>query len=141
MPGQASLRSVVVLAGMAVATTVTTFAPWARSGTRVRHSYEIVDVAGRAGVTPASLEPWARSWYLIPLLCGVVLVAGAAGRVRPTAVVAATLGVLVTVGGVLVARSPLAIQPGATIATAAGACTAMAATAVLVTASRTGRTP
>lgn len=139
MSSRDPLRSVVVLVGMSAATTVATFAPWARSGARTRHSYDVVDVAGRAGVVPASLEPFVPTWFLIPVLFGLVLVAGAVSRVRSAAAAAGTLGALVTVGGVLVARSPLAIQPGATIATAAGACTAIAGIAVLVTASRTGR--
>ena len=128
----------MVMAGSALVTTAATFAPWATSGTRTRSSYEVVDVADRAGVVPASLAPLAPTWFLIPLLCGLVLVATASSRVRLSAVGAGTLGALVAVGGVLVARSPLVVEPGATIGSAAGVCTVSAAIVVLVTA-RTGR--
>ena len=122
-----------MLGGLALLTTASTFAPWGTSGTRSRSSYDIVDIADRAGVVPSSMATLAVGWFLIPALCGLVLIAAAWRRVRLGACCATSLGALVAVGGVLVARSPLAVEPGATLGTAAGACTVLASVAVWVT--------
>ena len=126
------------MTGLVVAATVVTFVPWGSSGSRARNSYEIVDVADRAGVVPASLGSLAMAWFLIPVLCGSILLAIAARRVRLAAGGAATLGGLVTAGGVLVARSPLVTEPGAFVGVGVGGLTVMAGAAVLGTASRQG---
>ena len=122
-----------MLGALALLTTASTFAPWGTSGTRSRNSYAIVDIADRAGVVPSSMAAIAVAWFLIPALCGLVLVTIASRRVRLGAFCTSTLGALVAVGGVLVARSPLAVEPGATLGTAAGACTVLASVAVWVT--------
>lgn len=126
---------VAVSAGvLAVATTVTTFLGWGRSGTRRRSSYDLVDVAERAGVLP---ETWAWSaplLYLAPAACGLVLVALAVGRATIAAVAATTLGALVGTAALLVVRSPLVAEPAAWAAVVLGAGTTLSGVAVLVTA-------
>ena len=126
------------MAAFALIATATTFLPWGRSGSRSRSSYDIVDVAGRADVLPTSMASLAPAWFLIPVLCGLVLLAVAARRVRLAAAGAATLGALVTAGGVLVARSPLVTEPGAIIGSVAGGSTVLAGAVVLITTSIQG---
>ena len=60
-----------------------TFAPWLRSGSRVRSSYEVAAALHRLQV----IEGWARPavtvlWYFVPLLAALSLLAIAAGRAR-----------------------------------------------------------
>ena len=140
MPGRdgAGGALVLVVGGLTLTSGAATFAPWGASGERARNSYEIVDIAGRADVIPGSLAGAAQLWFLVPVLCGVVLLAIAARGVRLAGAVAATLGGLVGAASVLVARSPLVLEPGAIIGAVAGGCTVIAGGAVLVTASRQG---
>lgn len=137
-PRHAGAGAVAVAAGSTIAT-ISTFGPWATSGARARSSYGLVDVAERAGVVPAWVAPYTWTWFLVPVLCGAVLVAVALRRVRLAAIAAATLGTLVTTGGVLVARSPLVIEPAAIIGAATGGVTVVTGVAVHVTALTTGR--
>ena len=117
---------------MAAVTTATTFAPWGRSGTRTRSSYAIIDIVERAGVLSPAAARLSAAWFFVPALCGVVLVAGATRRVRLEASAAASLGLLVAVGAVLVARSPLVTEPGAILGALTGACTTVAGVIALV---------
>lgn len=103
-----------------VATTVATFLPWGGSGDRVRSSYELVDVADRAGVVPDSAGDWAGVWFTVPVLAGFALLASAMLRPRLAGVLTCILGVLVTTGGLLVTTSPLVTQPAAIVAAACG---------------------
>ena len=123
---------------LALAATATTFAPWGSSGSRTRSSYDIVDVADRAGVLPETVGTLAVVWFFIPVLCGSVLLAVAWRRVRLAACGAATLGGLVTAGGVLVARSPLVSEPGVFVGVVVGGFTVLAGAVVLRTVSRQG---
>lgn len=111
-----------------------TFAPWGRSGERWRTSYEIVDVAERAGVIPAGAASLAPLWYLVPALAGALLVAAALGRPHLVTALAGTLGALVGTGSVLVARSPLGTAATVPVAAVLGVATALCGAAVLVTA-------
>ena len=119
---------------LAVATTITTFLGWGRSGARSRSSYELVDVAERAGVLAGTWAWSAALLYLAPALCGLVLVGLAGGRTSIAAVVATTLGALVGTAALLVVRSPLAAEPAAWAAVVLGAGTTLSGGAVLVTA-------
>lgn len=138
MPPRVHGPLVAATALLTLATGAATFAPWGASGERARSSYEIVDIADRAGVLPEDLAGPARLWFLVPVLCGSVLLAIGARWVRLAGAGAATLGALVGVASVLVARSPLVVEPGAVIGAVAGGCTVIAGGAVLVTASRQG---
>lgn len=122
-----------MVAGLSLATTAATFGGWARSGTRTRSSYELVDVAGRAGVLSDDVAVLATAWFLVPALCGAVLVAVALNREVTVGVAAATLGAVVGVGVTLVLRSPLAIGAAAIGALVLGICTTMGGVALLVT--------
>lgn len=115
LPPSASLT-----AAATAATTVATFLPWASSGARTRTSYEIVDVAERAGVLSDSTEAVAGLWYLVPVVCGLALVGVAARSVRLVTLTAGTIGLTVVAGGMLVARSPLGAEPGLFLATGLG---------------------
>ena len=60
-----------------------TFAPWLRSGSRMRSSYEVAAALDRLQV----LEGWVRPavtvlWYFVPLLAALSVLAIAAGHVR-----------------------------------------------------------
>ncbi len=103
----------------------------------MRSSYELVDVAERAGVLPGDLGVLAPAWFLVPALCGLVLVALALDRRMTLGVGSTTLGVLVGTGAVLVMRSPLATAPAAIGGLLLGCCTAVGGLAVLAS-GRTG---
>ena len=107
----------------AVVTLGATFLPWASSGARSRSSYAIIDVVERAGVLSPTWSGLSRLWYLLPVLVGAALLAVAIGSVRLVALTTGTIGVLVITGGLLVARSPLVVEPGLLLAVGAGACT------------------
>lgn len=115
LPPSASLA-----AAATAATTVATFLPWASSGARTRTSYEIIDVAERAGVLSDSTEALAGLWYLVPVVCGLALLGVAVRSVRLVTLTAGTIGLTVVAGGMLVARSPLGAEPGLFLATGLG---------------------
>lgn len=119
---------------LALATTITTFLSWGRSGTRSRSSYELVDAAERAGVLPERWAWCAVLLYLAPAACGVVLLALSGRRAAVAGWVASTLGALVGTAALLVIRSPLVPEPGAWAAVVLGASTALGGIAVLVAA-------
>jgi len=120
-----------------LATTVTTALDWGRSGQRWRSSYELVEVAGQAGVLPDRAAGAAQAWFLVPALAGVLLLAAALRRHVLAGGAATTLGALVGIGSFLVGRSPLVPGPAATAALVLGAVTAIGGVAVLVTARTT----
>lgn len=119
---------------LALVTTVTTFLGWGRSGQRVRTSYELVDVADRAGVLADDAAWAAPLWFLAPAACGAVLVALAAHRHAIAGALTTTLGALVGTGAILVDRSPLVAEPAVGVAVVLGGATALSGVAVLVTA-------
>lgn len=114
--------------------TASTFLGWGRSGQRTRSSYELVDIADRAGVLPDTLAGIAPIWFLVPALCGLLVLAAAGRCHRLAGGVATTLGVLVGTGAVLVERSPLVAVPAARAALVLAVCTALSGVAVLSTA-------
>ena len=118
-------------AGLVLATTATTFLAWGRSGERSRNSYELVDVADRAGVLPGSVSGIAPVWFLVPAACGVAVLAVAARRHALAGALTTTLGALVGTGAILVARSPLVAEPAVVAAGVLGACTVLSGVAVL----------
>lgn len=132
--GRAGVPVGLVAAALAVATTASTFLQWARSGQRSRTSYEIVDVADRAGVLPPDAADVADLWFLVPAVSGAIVLALAARRPALAGAMTTTLGALVGTGAILVARSPLIAGPAVTVAAVLGACTALSGLAVLGTA-------
>lgn len=112
--------------------TAATFLPWATSGTRTRSSYELVDVAGRAGVLSESTEVLANLWFLVPLACGLAVVGVAVRSVLLITATAGTIGVTVVAGGLLVARSPLGAEPGLFIAVGLGVVAAATGIGTLI---------
>lgn len=123
-----------VAVALALAATTTTFLDWGRSGQRSRSSYQLVDVADRAGVLPDRWAGWAAVVYLAPAACGVVVIAFAARRHLIVGLATTTLGALVGTAALLVARSPLVVEPAGWAAVLVGAGTTLAGVAVLVTA-------
>lgn len=119
---------------LAVITTATTFLGWGRSGERTRTSYELVEVAGRAGVVDPDLAWLAPLWFGVPAACGVVVLALAMRRRVIAGGLTTTLGALVGMGAILVDRSPLVAAPAARVAVALGGATVLGGAAVLVTA-------
>lgn len=126
-------RLVAIATALGLAAAGLTFLPWARSGQRWRSSYEVVDVAARAGVLPDGLAGAAPVWYLVPALTGALLLAAALRRPLAAGALATTLGALVGTGSVLVHRSPLDAAAVVTAALALGAGTALCGAAVLGT--------
>lgn len=116
----------------AAVATVTTFGPWGGSGQSTRSSYALVDIAGRAGVVPASVAGMTWIWYLVPVLCGLAFVGAAAHRPRAAGAFSTTLGALVVTAAVLVSRSPLVVEAGAVAGGFAGAATMMTGAATVV---------
>ena len=119
---------------LAVATTATTFLDWGRSGQRSRSSYQLVDVADRAGVLPDGWATAANLLYLAPAACGLVLLGLAARRHALAGVATTTLGALVGTAAILVARSPLVAEPAARAAVLLGVGSVLSGFAVFVTA-------
>jgi len=133
--GRRGERSAQVAAALAVATTATTPLAWGGSGSRWRSSYEVVDVAERAGVLPEGVAGLAAVWYLVPALAGAVVLAAALRRPRLAGALATTLGALVGTGAFLVGRSPLVTAAAVPAAAVLGATTVLCGgAAVLVTA-------
>ena len=118
---------------LAVVATATTFASWGRSGRRVRTSYGLVGIVERAGVLAPGVSRLSVVWFFVPALCGAVLITFALRRDVATYATTAALGAIVAVGGVLVARSPLVLQPGAAFGIGTGVSAMLAGTAALVT--------
>lgn len=119
---------------LAVAVSATTFLGWGRSGQRTRTSYELVDVADRAGVLDHDLAWAAPLWFLVPAVCGAALVALATHRRTLAGALTTTLGALVGTGAVLVDRSPLVAQRAVGVAVVLGGATALSGAAVFLTA-------
>lgn len=117
--------------------TITTILPWGGSGERRRSSYEIVDIAARAGVVPDAFDDLTWIWHLAPALCGVVLIAASLHRPRAVGVASTTLGGLIVAGAVLVSTSPLAAEPGALAGGLAGVVTMMSGAAAFAVPWRT----
>lgn len=107
----------------ATATLVATFLPWASSGSRSRSSYAVIDVVERAGVLSPTWTSLSALWFLLPVLVGATLLAVSVGSARLVALTTGTVSVLVITGGLLVARSPLVVEPGLVLAVGTGACT------------------
>lgn len=132
-PG-AELAARPLAAALVLATTATTFLDWGRSGERSRTSYELVDVADRAGVLPDDVAGVAALWFLLPAACGLAILAVASRRHALAGVVTTTLGALVGTGAILVDRSPLIAAPAVAVAAVLGACTVLSGFVVLGTA-------
>lgn len=103
-----------------VATTVASFLPWARSGARLRDSYELVGVVGRLDLVPAMLAGPSVAWYFLPLCAlltciSVFLRCTLCSTVLGLVVGGATLGLVVAVIG-----SPLGIELGVPVAASTG---------------------
>lgn len=119
---------------LALVTTASTFLGWGRSGQRTRSSYDLVDVAARAGVLDDDLAWAAPLWFLVPAACGLALVALAAHRHLVAGAITTTLGALVGMGAILVDRSPLVAEPAVGVAVVLGGATVLSGVAVVVTA-------
>lgn len=126
-----SIGVALALAG-ATAATAATFAPWGRSGEASRSSYQLVEIAGRAGVVPDWASAFTPLWYVVPILCGLAFIAAAAGRPRSVGTVCSILGALVVLAAVLVSSSPLVTESGAVAGGLAGAVTIVIGAAIVV---------
>ena len=118
-------------AGLGLAAALATALPFGRSGQRWRSSYELVDVAGAAGVLPDGVAGLAPLWFLVPALAGAALVAAALRRPAVAGGLATTLGALVGTGSILVGRSPLGTGPAVVAALVLGAGTTLSGAVAL----------
>jgi hypothetical protein len=121
----------MLLAGTAV-TALGTFLPFARSGERMRSSYELIAVARRLDVVP---EGWpevvTRLWFLVPLLLAVCWVLVIVGLDRPAAWCALGVVVAALVAVAVVWRSPLDLAAGCAVTVAGAAVLASGAGLIL----------
>ena len=107
------------------------FLPWARSGTRLRDSYELVAVAGRLDVLPS---PWAgasAAWSLLPLCAVLVGVAMAFHRPLAIGTISLTVGIASISLAVVVFASPLGTELGARAALLTGSTSVVGALVVI----------
>ncbi len=110
---------------------VASFLPWARSGSRVRDSYELVAVADRLDLLAS---PWAgasAAWTLLPL-CTVLAGVGVASH-RPFVIgtISLTVGIASISLAVVVFASPLGTELGARAAVVTGAISVVGALVVI----------
>lgn len=124
--------AIVSTTGGLVLLVIGSFMPWARSGTRQRSSYELVRVADRLDLLPGGWQAGAaRAWFAVPL---VAVLAATAPLWRPPlvrragSIAAVLVSVFALVLVVIVHRSPLSTDVGATTSaigatvTLCGAC-------------------
>jgi hypothetical protein len=114
-----------VAAALGVLAAAVTPLPFARSGTRWRSSYELVDIAERAGVLPDAIAGLAPLWFLVPALAGAAVVAAALRRPAIAGGLATTLGALVGTGSLLTWRSSLTTGAVVVVAIVLGAATTL----------------
>lgn len=129
----------LVTAVVTAATTAITFLPWGRSGQRLRTSYELVDIAGPAGVVSASYETMARAWYLVPIVAALVFCCGFWAARRAAGALLASVGASVSAYAYLVDRSPLVATDACRVAMFLGTGAAIWGVGLLVRPRRTGR--
>ena len=101
-------------------TGIASFLPWARSGDRLRDSYELVAVVGRLELLPSILARPYLAWYFLPLCAiGTAIVVLSHRPLWST-----VLGLIVgsAAGGLAAAvvSSPLGVGIGARIAMVTG---------------------
>lgn len=113
-------RGPIVTVAAACAVVAAAFLPWGRSGQRSRSSFELVDVAERAGLLPSPWAGLAPIWYLVPALVGLAVIALAVGRPTMSAVLGGVIGVMSITGSTLLFRSPLIPEIGAWTALVTG---------------------
>ncbi|QXC63130.1 hypothetical protein KSP35_10290 [Aquihabitans sp. G128] len=126
-PRTAVLVVLVVLMALAVAST---FAPWLRSGSSERTSYQVVQAAVRLEVLDPTPQAVASAvWAFVPLVAVAALFAAVRGRVRPAAALAGGVGVVVAAFAAVVRSAPEASAWGATAGLASGLALVVAALA------------
>jgi hypothetical protein len=123
--------SAVTAAGL-VLLTVASFLPWVQIGERSRSTFELTGVLARLG-----FDGWQgallRLWPFSPLVTSGAVALLALGRRRGAAIVAAVIGALALIVG-LVARSiPDQSQIGPTVAIAGGFLALIASVVLLAT--------
>ena len=84
-----NLKARALFTAAAAAVMFGVFAPWLRSGSSTRSSFEMLDLVDRLGFSPGGLFDWAlRGWPLVPLLLVGAVVACWSGRPTPAVAVA-----------------------------------------------------
>jgi len=96
-PGWSTAAAVLrwTLVAVAAGAVAVTFAPWLRTGTATRTSYEVVRAADRLGVlSPGSQAVVSVAWSFLPLVAALAVLALVCDRVRLAAGLAATVGLV-----------------------------------------------
>ena len=102
-----SWRIPVALTVGAALTLAGVFAPWLRSGTSSRSSFELFDLVDRLGFAPGGAFEWAvRLWPLVPLITIGAAVASWAGRALLAIGLAGTAGCYVGAVAVGLRQAP-----------------------------------
>ncbi|MEX2658737.1 MAG: hypothetical protein WD232_03495 [Acidimicrobiales bacterium] len=126
-PPAGFLVTAVGVAGTALAS----FLPWARSGERLRNSYELIDVVGRLELIPVVLVGPSRLWSLLPLAAVLTCIAVFFQRPWCTTVLSLFVGLAALGLVVAVVDSPLGVGFGAWAATLTGVLSAIGALNVI----------
>lgn len=116
------VRALDYLLGGALALAVAdTFAPWLRSGSSQRTSYQVVRAAKELELLGGRWESVIRAvWSFMPFLAAVALVAVVLGRTRPGAGLAVVVGAMEAVLALVVMKSPRSADWGARAGLAVG---------------------
>jgi hypothetical protein len=115
----------------AVACAVASFLPWARSGSRVRDSHELVAVAGRLDLIPPAWTRASAAWSLVPLAAVLTCVAMAYRRALPLGIISLTVGIASISLAAVVLSSPLGAALGARAAVLTGSLSIVGALIVI----------
>jgi hypothetical protein len=122
-----------VLGALLVLTLAATFAPWHRSGTTSRSSYEVVRSAERLGVLDRGLAPTvATAWAFVPAIGTVGLLALALGRWRWALGAAAAAGAMVAWFALVLQQAPGAAWGSVAALVASTALSIVVASAVMI---------
>ncbi|CAN5743463.1 hypothetical protein BH10ACT1_BH10ACT1_20750 [soil metagenome] len=120
----------MVLVAALVIAVGATFAPWLRTGSATRTSYEVVQAAVRLEVLSDGPQALVSvMWAFVPLVGALGLLATVLGRTQLAVAAALVVGVAVTAFAGLVKSAPRSADWGATAGLASGPTLVVAALA------------
>jgi hypothetical protein len=128
-----------VALGGATGVVVSSFLPWARSGSADRDSYQLVAAAERLELLSPPLQRVALAWYLVVVAVGVAWLAAGMHRHLLAAGACAATGSLALLLSVATMASPLRALTGTPVAAASGGIALLGSIAVIGTTLRQRR--
>ncbi len=119
--GRADRAALVIFAVVSGAAVAVAFAPWLRTGTARRTSFQVVAASDHLDVLSAGLQTVvAGVWAFLPLLVVLAVLAATIGRWRLAAGLALLAGLIEAAFGLLVIHAPRSADWGATAGLAIG---------------------